>query len=616
MAINPPFTQVDIKKQPHGFYQGNSLPIALISKGIMVALVIWALVWPANANTSLGSFNALLLSMFNQFYIVIVGFFAFFLLVIAVLPRTGSRVMGTAGQKPEFSNFSWFSMMFGAGLGVGLMVFATAEPLSLWGSNPVVVAGDVAGNTPEAIKPAYRYTFAHYGFHAWAIYVVTGLSLAYYAYTRDMPLTIRSALTPLFGKLVNGSLGHVVDVLGVVATILGVSVTIGFGVSQFIEGLYAVTGVDWIMNLGGEVPTPSKAGLIAGLVMIMGLSIISAVSGVGRGVKYLSNLNLVLSIILLLTFVIFGSFGFAMTTYGSAFVDYIVNFTSLSFGAWGPQSLAAFAATLPEAAKPLAEELYAGATNAWGAWGGSDGFETFKAGLSGAAAELDDATLAAVYDAGNPGRQFGWQSGWTTFYWAWWIAFSPFVGLFLARISKGRTVREFILGCVIAPALVCFAWMTILGATAIDLELSGAARGAITGASQTNQLFATLGVMIDGGLLSALTVMSVVLIMTFLVTSADSGILVMNTIMSGGSQETGIKHRIVWGVILTVVIGTLLLAAGHENPMNALKNAMIIGALPFTMVMGLMCLSLAKALYRDGRREKHGVAGVSNQPAE
>jgi choline-glycine betaine transporter len=606
MSIKQPFTDLQIRKAGGGFYEGNSVEIALLSKGIMVALVLWALLFPANANGTLGSLNSQLLNIFNQFYIVIVGFFAFFLLVIALLPTTGARVMGTPGDQPEFSNFSWFSMMFGAGLGVGLMVFATAEPLSLWGSNPVVVAGEVAGNTEEAVQSAYRFTFAHYGFHAWSIYVVTGLSLAYYAYTRDMPLTIRSALTPLFGGLMNGFLGHVVDVLGVVATILGVSVTIGFGVSQFIDGVYAITGMEWIMNMGGDVPVPSKVGLVSGLVVIMGLSIISAVSGVGRGVKYLSNLNLVLSLILLLTFVVSGSFMFAMSTYGSAFVDYIIHFISLSFGAYGPQDPAAFAAALPEVAKPLADELIGGATNAYGAWGGSDGFETFKSGLTGAAAELDDTTLTAVYEAGNAQRQFGWQASWTTFYWAWWIAFSPFVGLFLARISKGRTVREFIIGCVFAPAMVCFAWMTILGGTAIDLELSGQAAGAITGASQTNQLFATLGQMISGGMLTGLTIMCVVLIMTFLVTSADSGILVMNTIMSGGEQETGIKHRVVWGLILTAVIGTLILAAGENNPMDALKNAMIIGALPFTMVMGLMCIALAKALFRDGQRDKQG----------
>ncbi len=611
MSIKPPFTAVEVKRSASGFYEGHSVEIALLSKGIMVALVVWALIWPANANGVLGSLNWRLLEDFNAFYIVIVGLFAFFLFVLAALPQTGKRIMGRPGEGTEFSNFSWFSMMFGAGLGVGLMVFATAEPLGLWGSNPLVVAGEVPGNTEEALQSAYRYTFAHYGFHAWAIYVVTGLSLAYYAYTRDMPLTIRSALTPLFGRFMNGFLGHVVDVLGVVATILGVSVTIGFGVSQFIDGMYAITGMEWMMDMTGDAPAPGTVGLIAGLVVIMGLSIISAVSGVGRGVKYLSNLNLVLSLILLFTFVIFGSFLFAMTTYATALVDYILNFISLSFGAYGPQSSAAFAAALPAEAAPYADALRGGATNAWGS------FDGFRSGLEGEAANLPDDVLQAAYAAGEPGRQFGWQAGWTTFYWAWWIAFSPFVGLFLARISRGRTVREFIVGCLFAPALVCFAWMTILGGTAIDLELTGAAEGTIIGASNTAKLFVTLGEMLSGGLLSALTIMCVVLIMTFLVTSADSGILVMNTIMSGGDQNVGNKHKIVWGLILTAVIGTLLIAGktnGGSDPMEALKSAMIIGALPFTMVMGLMCVSLVKALYRDSRRDKFEAAAAA--PAE
>ena len=613
MSIKPPFTELEIKTASSGFYEGYSLPIALISKISMSLLVIWALVWPGNANSVLGSLNWRILEDFNGFYIIIVGLFFFFLFIVALLPQTGKKVMGRPGEGTEFSNFSWFSMMFGAGLGVGLMVFATAEPLGLWGSNPLVISGEVSANSEEALQSAYRYTYLHYGFHAWAIYVVTGLSLAYYAYTRDMPLTIRSALTPLFGKYVNGLFGHIVDVLGVVATILGVSVTIGFGVAQFIDGLYAITGMDWMMDTSGEAPKPGTVGLIVGLVVIMGLSIISAVSGVGRGVKYLSNLNLVLSLILLLTFVVFGSFLFAMTTYATAMVDYIMHFISLSFAAYGPQSADAFAAALPADAKPLAAELMKGATGAWGS------YDSFKSGLEGAAAALPEETLQAVYAAGNEGRQFGWQAGWTTFYWAWWIAFSPFVGLFLARISRGRTVREFIVGCVFAPALVCFAWMTILGGTAIDLELTGGAGGTIIGASNTAKLFVTLGNMISGSFLSIMTIMCVVLIMTFLVTSADSGILVMNTIMSGGSQETGVKHRIVWGVILTLVIGTLLIAGktnGGSDPMEALKSAMIIGALPFTMVMGLMCIALGKALYRDGVRDRHEAVSGKPQAAE
>ncbi len=599
MSIKPPFTELEINRAPSGFYEGNSVAIALFSKIIMIALVLWVLVSP-DANSTISALNWKLLESFNSFYVIIVGLFFFFLLAIAIIPSTGRRVMGVVGEKPEFSNFSWFSMMFGAGLGVGLMVFATAEPLGLWGSNPEILKGEVVGNTADAIQSSYRYTFLHYGFHAWAIYVVTGLSLAYYAYTRNMPLTIRSALTPLFGSWMNGALGHIVDVLGVVATILGVSVTIGFGVSQFIDGVYAITGMGWLME-AGDAPTPGIVGLIVGLVVIMGLSIVSAVSGVGRGIKYLSNLNLVLSLILLLIFVIFGSFLFAMTTYGSALIDYMIHYLSLSFVAFGPIDAAGYAAGLPELAKPFADDLMGGATNAWGSYDG------FVSGLSGPVAELDEGTLQAAYQAGTNGRLFGWQAGWTTFYWAWWIAFSPFVGLFLARISRGRSVREFIVGCVFVPALVCFAWMTILGGSAIDLELTGGADGAIIGASNTAKLFVTLSHMISGGFLSLITFMCVILIMTFLVTSADSGILVMNTIMSGGAQETGIKHRIIWGLILTAVIGTLLIAGKSgegADPMDALRNAMIIGALPFTAVMGLMCISLGKALYRDGQRDK------------
>ncbi|MEP3344960.1 MAG: BCCT family transporter [Litoreibacter sp.] len=604
MSIKPPFTELEIGKAPSGFYEGYSLPIALISKLIMVALVVWALVWPGNASSVLSAVNGTLLNGFNSFYVVSVGIFAFFLFVLALLPATGSKKLGTADTVPEFSNFSWFSMMFGAGLGVGLMVFATAEPLGLWGSNPVVLSGEVAANSEEAVQSAYRYTFLHYGFHAWAIYVLTGLSLAYYAYTRDMPLTIRSALTPLLGKAANGFLGHLVDVLGVVATILGVSVTIGFGVSQFVDGVYAVSGMEWLMNGDAEAPKPSTVGLIAALLIIMGLSILSAVSGVGRGIKYLSNLNLVLSVILLLTFVFFGSFFFAMTKFGAGLVDYLLHFVQMSFGAYGPQSAEAFASALPEAAQALPAEdaaaIYGAATSPWGSLSG------FTEGLPATAADLD---AEAIYAAGEQGRQFGWQAGWTTFYWAWWIAFSPFVGLFLARISKGRTVREFIFGCVIAPAIVCFLWMTILGGTAIDLELNGDAAGALIGATNTAKLFATLEQMISGGFLSAITIMCVVLIMTFLVTSADSGILVMNTIMSGGEQETGIKHRIIWGLILTAVIGALIIAGNSgaaANPFGALQNAMIIGALPFTIVMVFMMISLVKALYRDSVRAKLG----------
>ncbi|MFG6083352.1 BCCT family transporter [Paracoccus litorisediminis] len=536
--IPAPFTDIDISTPDRGFYEGYSLPVTLTSKIVVALLTAWALRWPISAGSILSLVNTEVLDIFNLFYVLAVGLFAWFLLIVAAVPSSGRRKLGKPDEKPEFSTFSWFAMMFGAGLGVGLMVYATAEPLGLWASNPEIIRGNAEPNTAGALQSAFRYTFLHYGLHAWGIYVVTGLCVAYYAYTRDMPLTIRSALTPILGRHVNGPVGHALDVLGVVATILGVAVTIGFGVSQLVEGTYSVTGMEWLLQPGqdGGAPAPSSVGLIAGLVLVMGLSILSAVSGVGRGVKYLSNLNLILSCVLLLVFVVFGSFMFAASEYGSALVDYLRHFPALSFEAWST-----------------------------------------------------DTELGA------------WQAGWTTFYWAWWIAFSPFVGLFLARISRGRTVREFVLGAVVLPSLVCFAWMTILGGTSIDLEISGIAQGTIIEASQTNKLFATLQYMVGEQLYAAITVMCVVLVLTFLVTSADSGLLVINTIMAGGEEETSSLHRILWGVLLTLVIAALILAGG--GGLVVLQNAMIIGALPFAFVMVGMCVSLAKALYRDHQRD-------------
>ncbi|WP_128255778.1 BCCT family transporter [Falsirhodobacter deserti] len=548
--LKPPFTDLEIQTADTGFYQGYSLPIALTAKIVFALLTVWALLRPGSADAILSLVNAEILGVFNFFYIVAVGVFAWFLLIVAVIPSSGRRKLGKEDEKPEFSTFSWFAMMFGAGLGVGLMVYATAEPMNNWGQNPDVINGSAAAYSADAVQSAYRYTFMHYGLHAWGIYVVTGLCLAYYAYTRDMPLTIRTALTPLFGRHLNGSFGHIVDILGVVATILGIAVTIGFGISQLVNGFYSITGMEWMMRPGqdGGPPMPSAVGLIVALVVVMLLSTLSAVSGVGRGVKYLSNVNLVLSTLLLLVFVVFGSFAFAMTTYGQALTDYLLHFPALSVQAFSTST-----------------------------------------------------------EAGE------WQTGATTFYWAWWIAFSPFVGLFLARISRGRTIREFVIGAVVMPSLVSFAWMAILGGTSVDLELSGVAQGAIIDASSTNKLFATLQLIVGEQLYSIVAVMCAVLILTFLVTSADSGLLVINTIMAGGEEDTDSRHRIVWGVLLTAVIGALIVAGG--GGLVVLQNAMIIGALPFAFVMVVMCVSLAKALYRDHYRDRwaeaNGVGATS-----
>ncbi|MGY0400242.1 MAG: BCCT family transporter [Ostreibacterium sp.] len=543
--VKAPFTDIQINTTDTGFYEGYSIPIALISKIGVVLLVIWALVWSDNAATILSALNANILYYFNSFYTIATGAFLFFILAIAIIPSTGNRRLGRDDEKPEFSTFSWFSMLFGAGLGVGLMVFATAEPLGLWGSNPILVQGLAKANTEGALPSAYEYAFLHYGFHAWSIYLVTGISIGYYAYRRGVPLTIRSTLSPIFGKYINGSLGHFVDILAVLATVLGIAVTIGFGVSQFVDGISAILPMDWLMSAGSDGKlSPSKTGLMVALIILMGLSILSAASGVGRGVKYLSNLNLVLSAILLLSFLIFGAFVFSMKMYGIGMLEYIKHIFQTSF---------------------------------------------------------------VAYDTNTALGK--WQSGWTTFYWAWWISWSPFVGMFIARISRGRTIRSIVLGAMVAPALIVFLWLTALGGTSINLELTNIANGAIIGANNSAKLFTTMSFMFHGPWLYAITAMAVVLILTFLVTSADSGILVLNTIMSGGNVDTGIKHRIIWGVIITAVIAALLVVgnnAGGNAGMNTLKSAMIIGALPFAILMALMCISLTKALIFDHKRDKYG----------
>jgi choline-glycine betaine transporter len=431
-------------------------------------------------------------------------------------------------------------MMFAAGMGVGLMVYATGEPLLEWASNPETILGNVEPLKPETVASTYRYVFLHNGFHAWGVYAVTALSMAYFAYTRDMPLTLRVALTPLLGKHTNGVVGHAVDILGVIATVLGIAVTIGFGISQLADGAYMLSNAEWLVTSPQTEegsPTPSLSALIVGLLLVMGLSILTAVSGVGKGVKYLSNLNTVLSLILLGSFVIFGAFLYSMKIYLSALLDYVLEFARLSFTAYDPAT-----------------------------------------------------------EVGQ------WQTTWTTFYWAWWIAFAPFVGLFLARISRGRSIREFVFGAIVVPSLVTFAWMTILGGTAIHLELYGDANGAIINASTTSSLFVTLQHMFGETGQFLMTVLSTVLVITFLVTSADSGVLVLNTIIAGGNIDAGRIHRVIWGLLLTLVIGTLLIAGSGR--LDALQNAMIIGALPFTILMVLMCISLAKAMYRDAKRSE------------
>ena len=416
--------------------------------------------------------------------------------------------------------------------------------------------GLTEGSTAGNVRDAYIWSFTHWGLAAWAAYAIVGLALGYFSYRRGLPLTIRSALTPIFGQSLSGPIGHTVDVVAVVATVLGVSQTLGFGVEQFISGLSRIGVGDWLYATAADgTKSSSTLGIIVALIVIMGASTLSAMSGVGKGIKWLSNLNMGLSFFVLIFFLLFGSTFFGLQTLFVGMWDYLVSIPANIFTVWA-----------------------------------KDGTETGDA-------------LA------------GWQGGWTIFYWAWWIAFAPFVGVFLARISKGRTIREYVLGAMIIPAIMCFIWFALVGGTAIDLELSGVANGAIVDAGQADQLFAMLSVMLSGPMAYVMSIIVVILLLTYLVTSADSAVLIINTINAAGDEGPKARpHILFWGAALACVVGGLILAGG----LGAIQTAMVIGALPFSFVMVLMGLALIKAVYRDGQRLKHGLptTHLEADPAE
>ena len=545
MAPKPALMDLPIKIAERGFYRGFTKDVTITAKLLVGALILWAIAFPQRSGAFLQGINAVILDSFGYWYVYVMAFFLLLCLALALWPAAGRLKMGLPGDRPEFSNFSWFSMMFGAGIGIGMLTFATAEPMYHFAQNPATIQGLTEASSAGNVRDAYIWSFTHWGLAAWSAYAIVGLSLGYFSYRRGLPLTIRSGLTPLFGKALSGPLGHVIDVVAVVATVLGVSQTLGFGVEQFVAGLYRIGIGEWLVDTGADgAKSSSAAGIVLALVVIMGASTLSALSGVGKGIKWLSNINMGLSFFVLAFFILFGSTFFGLQALFVGMWDYLASIPGNLFTVWS-----------------------ADGTDA------GDG-------------------LAA------------WQGGWTIFYWAWWIAFAPFVGLFLARISRGRTVREYVLGAMIVPAIMCFVWFALVGGTAIDLELTGQAAGAIAGAGQESQLFAMLDVILRPALAWGMSVVVVVLLLTYLVTSADSAVLIINTINAGGDEGPKARpHILFWGAALALVVGGLIVAGG----LGAIKTAMVIGALPFSLVMMLMGVALIKGIWLDGLREKHGM---------
>ena len=477
---------------------------------------VFAIGFPEATDQALGAIQQNIVSGFGWYYVVVVAIFVAFALWMG-LSRFGDIKLGKDDEDPEFGVFSWFAMLFAAGMGIGLVFWGAAEPLTFFATD---IKPGMTGEGPELAQKAMAQVFLHWGFHAWAIYVVVGLALAYAIHRKGRPASIRWALEPLLGDRVRGWLGDVIDTVAVVGTVAGIATSLGLGVQQISAGLVH-------LGLFEEVTDPLLVGAI---VIITLLATISVVSGVGRGIRWLSNTNLVLAAVFLLAILLLGPTLFLLREWVQSIGVYFQNVVLMTFS-----------------------------TNAF---------------------------------AGEAGQ--AWQGAWTTFYWGWWISWAPFVGVFIARISRGRTVREFVAGVLLVPTTVTFLWFSVLGGSAFYREMFG--EGGLVGTDEEgNPALAAEQVLFDlveglpaGGLLAGIAIVLV----TFFITSSDSGSLVVDMLASGGDPEPPTWSRVLWAVIEGLVAIGLLLAGG----LGALQTGAIITALPFSVIMLLMCAATYKAL--------------------
>ncbi|WP_370632581.1 BCCT family transporter [Marinilactibacillus sp. Marseille-P9653] len=427
--------------------------------------------------------------------------------------RYGSIVIGGKKAKPEFSRFAWYDMLLSAGMGIGLLFWSVAEPINHLG-NPSPMFDSVAPNSPAA-QSAMASTFFHWGIHPWAIYAVVGLGLAFFSYNKGLPLTIRSLFYPLIGNKIYGFWGNIIDILSVLATLMGLATSLGLGVSQVNAGLNNLFGI--------SINTTVQVILI---VVITGFATISVIMGLDGGVKRLSEINMVLAGVFLLFVLITGPTVYILSGFTQNIGYFAANFIEMS--TWT---------------------------------------ETF--------------------------RDSNWQSTWTIFYWSWWISWSPFVGMFIARVSKGRTVKEFIVGVVLIPTAISFVWMSVFGGTAIFQEMNGIAD--LASAVAIDESLALFAMVESLPYPQILSFVGIVLVIVFFVTSADSGSLVVDHLTSGGKLDSPIPQRIFWTAIAGVIAATLLVGGG----LSALQTASVITGLPFTFILLAMIYSLYLGLRQE-----------------
>ena len=503
--------------------------VAVPTAVIVLGFVGLAAVAPRWLSDLLKEANTSVVNGLGWYYSLIVAGFVGFALLVAFGPY-GNITLGPDDEPPSYSLVSWFAMLFAAGMGIGLVFWGVAEPLNHYASPP---PGTPAG-TSDAMKAqeAMTTSFLHWGLSAWAVYIVVGLAIAYTVHRKGRKVSLRWALEPLFGRRVRGWFGDVVDVFAIVGTLFGVAASLGFGASQFSSGL------DYLGILKSNIWV-----LLAVIVIITALATCSVLSGLDRGIKWLSNANLVLAAVLALAVLLLGQPLFVLREFVQTIGDYLSNFVHLSFR------------TLP---------------------------------FQGEAGE-------------------SWLGSWTTYYWGWWISWSPFVGIFIARISKGRTVREFVAGVLAVPALVTFLWFSIMGGTALWQQLHGPG-GLVSPDNKVDNVNALFQVLEHIPASNLLIVGFLILLVIFFVTSADSAAFVVDMVATGGEQNPPVLTRVMWAVLGGGIAAVLLwggAVSGGEDltaGLGALQTMTIIAAAPFSVVMVLACLATLRAFSNEHRQ--------------
>jgi choline/glycine/proline betaine transport protein len=489
-------------------------PVFWPSVLLILAMIVTTLVMGGQAQTMFEAVQSYISNSMGWLFILSVNAFLIFSLALA-FSRFGSIRLGGADAKPEFSTMAWFAMLFSAGMGIGIMFWSVAEPVYHFLSPPMA-----KGETVEAARQAMSLTYLHWGFHAWGIYAIVALSLAFFAFNRGLPLSFRSVFYPVLGDRIEGWIGDIIDILAVLATLFGLATSLGLGVKQVSAGLnhlFAFPDTVWL-----------QVGLIIGITMVATLSVIL---GIDKGVRVLSEANIRIAVLFLVFMMMVGPTIYIMDSFVQNLGHYANNVLTYSF--W--------------------TETYEGST---------------------------------------------WQNSWTVFYWAWWISWSPYVGMFIARISRGRTVKEFVLGVLIAPSIVTFLWLSAFGGTAIDLEMQGI--GNIGTAVQENVATALFVLLEQFPLGFFTSIVAIILVMSFFVTSSDSGSLVIDSLTSGGKLNAPVGQRVFWAQTEGAVAAVLLIGGG----LNALQTAAITTGLPFLFILLLMCYSLYKGLSKEHQRKK------------